>query len=423
MEANETIHIELVMSCEKKEPPTVEVMEQTLPREGDEIVITDYIAKCLGASIGSKLEYRDLEFSVVGIIETDYVKYDLQRKLLVETDSEYLNYLYQYYYNVAVVNEKCLKRIQDNTKAIYLQYSNFSLGQREFSYLESDDYIEYSVANQAVANYLVSGRMPKEENEVLVSESFLQQYNQAEEGNFVDIRQDKYNGYYEDTVNLYDLFPKGITVVGVFSEEYDEDSQVLVKKTMFDKLSDAYFSNFCDGYSIEINDNQYKAIIGILERNNMTLEEPAALRIYSFSDALDGIKQILYVLLVIVFVLAILMVTNYISVSIHDNHKNIGILRALGVRTKDVLAIFMYETMFVYSMSAVCSIAGIKIFLWYINTLFQSELSERTYEIMLLGIANTLLVYLVIFISCITVVLVPIKRLAQKKPIEVIRNS
>ena len=400
-----------------------ELAEGHWPEKSHEICVTDYIARKLGIVLGDSIKDQYMKYSVTGIIKTDYLEYSLEQKLYSNSKSEYLQYFFEFYYNVAVVDKVCVEEIIDNCRLLYLKSANFFLGDRETSYLECEDVITYGYIPEGSKLLLRSGRLPEQENEVVVSETFAEQYKETKKGKFVDLEQKKYNGYYYDCFNIYPILPSGVKVVGVFLEENDIECQVAMKKELFNTLATAYYQEFYDYYALETEKSEYSSMVSEMSVGGCGIKEPAVYKIHTFSNMLNDIIPVLYVLLGAIFILSVLMISNYISVSIRENNKNIGILRAVGVRKKDVLAIFLYETIFVYLLSLVVSLVAVQVFLVYINKLFRQTLTERMYSIILFDGKGSVGVYLIMLVSCLVCVIIPIKKLAKKKPIEIIRTS
>ena len=122
---------------------------------------------------------------------------------------------------------------------------------------------------------------------------------------------------------------------------YIYDNDITHLKEVFNNLKYRYVRDFPNGtyYSYEImglNNSDLSNIIGTY--NNLYI----------------------YLLIVsLVFVLfAILLFSNFIGVSISYSKKEIGILRALGARSKDTLKIFTYESLIIGFISWILSVIG-----------------------------------------------------------------
>ncbi|MFI3329044.1 MAG: ATP-binding cassette domain-containing protein [bacterium] len=119
---------------------------------------------------------------------------------------------------------------------------------------------------------------------------------------------------------------------------------------------------------------------------------------------------------------ASLLLFNFISTSISYKQKEIGILRAIGARSKDVFGIFFSETLIIGAINFVVSCVAIFITSNVINTLLREQaglemslLNPNIRQIILvLGVS-----LLVSFVSSFF----PVYKIARKRPIESIRQG
>ena len=68
---------------------------------------------------------------------------------------------------------------------------------------------------------------------------------------------------------------------------------------------------------------------------------------HGFEVDMTRFKQLFTLLSTVLMIILLLFVVNLITFSIHDRSKEIGILSALGARNKDIVKIFIYETLIV----------------------------------------------------------------------------
>lgn len=119
-------------------------------------------------------------------------------------------------------------------------------------------------------------------------------------------------------------------------------------------------------------------------------------------------------------VFASLLLFNFISISISYKQKEIGILRAIGARSKDVFKIFFCETLIIGAVNFVLSSVCIFIACGFINTMLKTN---GTIEMTLL-IPSVRQVILVLGVSLIVSFIssfFPVYNIAKKRPIESIR--
>ena len=132
----------------------------------------------------------------------------------------------------------------------------------------------------------------------------------------------------------------------------------------------------------------------------------------------------IYILVLsLVFVIfTLLLFSNFISISISYCKKEIGILRALGATSKDIIKIFGYESFIIGILSWLLSIIG-----WFVvcDLLNKSMFGNMYYTVN--GIVTHPLVPLIMLIYTITIALMitvlSISRITNIKPIDAINNK
>ena len=379
---------------------------------------------------------------IVGIIETDYRAYGLESKLETQQDVEYTMYHYNKEYNIMILNEGFIDEYRENSDFLSIAYSNFFYGDREVTYFL--DASEFSYGKVSQYTELVAGRMPQESGEVLISKDlFLIYMNKGSETNigdsaeanfdfsqteysFIDIYSPKYNGYYNDSLNLYDYFNE-ITVVGVF--EYDDSYQglkadVLMTEKIYDIVSADYYDFYlATNYILQNESYSTENIVDFCNKNNILIDEPSILQIYNFKNTIQNFIRILRIVALVLVIVTLFMLLSYVSNSISSNIRAIGILRSLGVRKRDTLKIFIAEALLICLLSLVLSIIGLAVFADYCNLEFAKSLVENKFDIVVINIPQLLIISMLTVIFTLSSLTVPIVLLAKKTPIQIINGQ
>ena len=136
----------------------------------------------------------------------------------------------------------------------------------------------------------------------------------------------------------------------------------------------------------------------------------------------QGLYKYLLVVSLVFVLFAILLFSNFIGVSISYSKKEIGILRALGARSKDTLKIFTYESLIIGFISWILSVIG-----WnYICDLLNKSMFGNMYY-PLNGIIKSPLVPLFMFALTIVIsfliTFISLSRVNRIKPIDAILNK
>ena len=121
-------------------------------------------------------------------------------------------------------------------------------------------------------------------------------------------------------------------------------------------------------------------------------------------------------------IFSILLFYNFISVSINNKKREIGILRAVGAKKIDVFKIFYSEAFIIAFANFVLSTA-LTIYITYsTNASFMSQLS-MPFGVMNMNIFTVLMLLAISLGASILSASLPVIRLANKKPIDAIHNK
>ena len=136
----------------------------------------------------------------------------------------------------------------------------------------------------------------------------------------------------------------------------------------------------------------------------------------------NTVKQLstvfLYVGLVLA-VFAILLFSNFISVSISNKIKEIGILRAVGARSIDVFKIFFSESFVIALICVIISTITTIIACNVINLLMATEIGA---SIMVFGFGSFAVLVGIAIVTAVVATFLPVFNAAKKKPVETIRS-
>ena len=116
---------------------------------------------------------------------------------------------------------------------------------------------------------------------------------------------------------------------------------------------------------------------------------------------------------------AILLFSNFISTSISQKKREIGILRAVGARGTDVFKIFFSESFVIAFICSIISIIGTTVVCSALNTSIATELGA---SIFVFGPFSILIIIGTALITAILATFVPVWIAARKKPVESIRS-
>ena len=308
--------------------------------------------------------------------------------------------------------------------------ANFTTLSEDFeSSYGSDLNVERYLENNVRLKYLKQGKSLVGENgsladltdgEILLSENSLSDIGQNQE--------------------LYDLIDAGLTIT--VKTSYDDDAPTLATFTVVGVLQEygAYISS--NDYENIIKKNYSGFAYGIAVLGDNDAENERFIEYCeTFSDAgerftvqnnatalLDAYGEIIttatkYIVWVGVgfAVFAALLLMNFISTSISHKKREIGILRALGARSSDVFGIFFNESLVIAVINTVlASITTIAVGI-VVNNLFINKLGIQL-ALMSVGIRQIVLILGVSVLTAFLSSILPVSKIARKKPIDAINN-
>ncbi len=438
------------------------------PKENNEIVVHKYFADYI-IKFGIKTSNDELYFPkdyddiinskkqiklgqnkviITGIIDDNNTMFeDIKNETIVD-DEELMLYLQKYknkandfyvkgFTNSAILGaskEKCL----------------------DFMYIKKKNLIEDGIESgniktlnneiDAITKDGIKSINSLEKNEIIISIDKLQSFNKTMENEINEYFKENRNLTYNDALAKYiEQYLKNnditlyLNYYGMYNME--EDIQVKVIGVSLDDIS--YVS---EKYLEEIEPiTKLISSVKIFDNNTNNLTNSFKNLVFKPINNLDGtyynysinagvdsdISNVIstykalniYILIIsLVFILfTFLLFSNFIYLSISYCKKEIGILRALGARNKDVIKIFGYESLTIGILSWIISIIG-----WVIvcSVLNKSLFGKLYYT--LNGIVTHPLVPILMFIYVIVIVIiitaVSISRINKIKPIDAIKN-
>ncbi len=140
-----------------------------------------------------------------------------------------------------------------------------------------------------------------------------------------------------------------------------------------------------------------------------------------FSDTFNTTKQILLYVAFGFALFAMLMLMNFIAVSITYKKHEIGILRAIGARGKDVFFMFFWEAFLICIINFVLATIACGVCCFFINRALTTELNV-VFKVLMFGLPQIALIFAVSFVTAVLSSLIPVWRIARKNPIDSINN-
>jgi len=206
-----------------------------------------------------------------------------------------------------------------------------------------------------------------------------------------------------------------------FCEEYgasEDKGKNYITDYGFDLDSERY------GRIIVASDNQRSKTIYMLKSKGATyfnaMRNDAYSDAYQTADAIDDMKIVFYVAGGVFGIFAVLMLFNFISVTVSTKKKEIGILRAIGARKIDVFKIFFIEALLITLSCFVVSVGLSATLCMVINGYLVS--SAVGVSALNFGVLSVLMLLLSTVAVALIATVIPVRRAANKPPVESIRS-
>lgn len=223
-------------------------LEGDFPKGENQIAINKDISEALSIQIGDTVAVCGVECNVTGIVAFEIAEHTKCYSII---SSDVIN-------NIILNSDTLSVQGTDITK---------SVDKTDFAYSVTDISSNSSLIGWG-QDAIVFGRYPEKENEVMLSSSLAEQLGDWVIGKDVnyripDLYDKKYNGLYDDIINLYNYTGRNISVVGIYDSEYTQYQlgDIVFVESVYKKILDEYTKELnYDGCLVYFDKNSYGAI-------------------------------------------------------------------------------------------------------------------------------------------------------------------
>ncbi len=387
-----------------------------LPSEKNEVTLDKNTAKSLKiteSDIGRKIFLNDEEFLLVGILEESILSDDVHLSIISQRHIDY----------------KC-----SNDKMIHCSANSLVQSTALGVYINTAEYLGTIKGISSNENFtLIYGRMPENNNEILISLRVAENIGYKGDENFpTDFRipnlyADKYNGLYDDCINMYDFIGARVKVVGIYEyycEGEEECPGIVIDDVIYSKVRERYYEYFYNQkYIVNIDGEDIYEKLKALHEDNYKIETEASRYIYGFMEVTDELETVIISVIIVCVIMALFMMISYIVYNIKDHSKKIGVLRAIGVGNRDIIKMFLFETSFICILSAALSVIGTLVVVDVVNSKISEMISVDNLEMLMCDYKLILLIIVVVIVTGIAMTIQPLVRMTKKKSIILINNN
>jgi ABC-type antimicrobial peptide transport system permease subunit len=152
-----------------------------------------------------------------------------------------------------------------------------------------------------------------------------------------------------------------------------------------------------------------------------TLQNSVTTTLSLVNDVIEEMSEVLLYIGIGFAVFAAFLMMNFIATSISYKKREIGILRAVGARSTDVFGIFFSESFIIACINWIISVVFTVIATVVINSMLRKDYDLQI-TLLNFGIRQIALILGVALVVALIASLLPVARIARKKPIDAIRN-
>ncbi|MDE5756671.1 MAG: FtsX-like permease family protein, partial [Clostridia bacterium] len=242
--------------------------------------------------------------------------------------------------------------------------------------------------------------------------------------------------------NIYNEF-ENVTLAGMFFENINDRcaylSDDLYTKYYISENYDSYRSEFVTNY-VAPEDAFISSVYVPFTHDNASVQELVNMtyargeddstviimntqmqQLEMFIDMADTLGTAFLISGLVLALFAFLLMFNFISASISAKRKEIGILRAIGARTRDVYKIFMSESMIIALICFLVSVLGTFGLCVLLNSILTAE-TIIVISIFSFGPLSALCIFGIALLTAIVSTVIPVAMYSRKPPIESIRT-
>lgn len=144
--------------------------------------------------------------------------------------------------------------------------------------------------------------------------------------------------------------------------------------------------------------------------------------VQSVKDFAEFATKVFFVASIAFFIFAVVLMMNFIVVSISYRRKDIGILRSIGARSIDVVKIFIWEAFVLAIISYLVTLVFLYAVSFAVNQ-FAMETVGILISPVIVSMRQPLLLIVIVFLVALISGALPILRIAKQRPIDVIKKG
>lgn len=233
--------------------------------------------------------------------------------------------------------------------------------------------------------------------------------------NYENLKQISYEEAMHQYSRLYELFQYDILI---------SCTHVYVSPQFKNLIAEEIEKSISSAYLFENDKKKLEDIFKKfpLTNSKITGETPYSESIRNLLETIDIVSILFKVVFCIAFVLAILVLINYIENSRFSHRKEIMILKCLGFPNRCITTIYFLETLFITTFSWICSFC-VAFICCFIGNQKVSEFLQFKFHPFTILLGNILFIILVSICICFIISYFLIRKIGKMQPIDIMKDG
>ncbi len=191
--------------------------------------------------------------------------------------------------------------------------------------------------------------------------------------------------------------------------------------TKYDATGERYNTVFAEKTDANVTAFLQRVYLTQDDSSFYSVQNPIAGQLESYIYLVDTLSQVFLYVGIAFAVFSMLLLFNFISVSISNKKKEIGILRAVGARSADVFKIFFSETVIIAGICLLLSLVASFALCGIFNGMIGRELGIPL-SLFVFGPLSVAIMVAIAVVTSVISTFLPVYSIAKKRPVESIRS-
>jgi ABC-type lipoprotein export system ATPase subunit len=171
-----------------------------------------------------------------------------------------------------------------------------------------------------------------------------------------------------------------------------------------------------------ISEQEFAKILTLFRSHSVVASSRFTFDIYSLESSFSTLRIVFIIFGAVLLLTSMVMFMNFVSVTIADKKKDIGIIRAIGGSAWSVFKIFFFEGLFFAALTSVLAIGIYASMSFIFNGLYAVDVLKGI-SLLRFNPLSLAVIPVLSFIAMVIASFLPISKMSKQSPVEIIRNT